>query len=111
MGDAYILFSRAQHTDQMATVLMTLVMAVVFATLSSAHLQRSRFHAFDAMRKVNTLTGLIPICASCKKIRDDDGYYQQIETYISEHSTAEFSHGICSECAEQLYGDDVGESP
>jgi hypothetical protein len=47
----------------------------------------------------------LPICAACKKIRDDKGYWNQIEAYISEHSAAEFSHGICPECVEKLYPD------
>lgn len=55
--------------------------------------------------KVKTLSGFLPICASCKKIRDDKGYWKQIESYIKEHSEAEFSHGICPECADKLYGD------
>jgi len=55
------------------------------------------------LSKVKTLSGLVPICASCKKIRDDKGYWNQIESYISEHSEAEFSHGICPECAKKLY--------
>jgi PAS domain S-box-containing protein len=54
--------------------------------------------------ELHRLSGLLPICASCKKIRDDQGYWSQIETYISEHSAAQFSHGICPECGEQLYG-------
>ena len=53
--------------------------------------------------KIKTLSGLVPICASCKKIRDDKGYWNQIESYIEKHSTAEFSHGICPECARKLY--------
>jgi hypothetical protein len=57
----------------------------------------------DALAKVKLLSGFLPICASCKKIRDDNGYWNQIESYIKEHSEAEFSHGICPECAEKLY--------
>lgn len=56
-----------------------------------------------ALSKVKTLSGLLPICAACKKIRDDKGYWKQIESYIHEHSEAEFSHGICPECAVKLY--------
>ena len=51
------------------------------------------------------LGGLLPICASCKKIRDDKGYWNQIEEYIRDHSEAEFTHSICNECAEKLYPD------
>ncbi|MHC1724702.1 MAG: response regulator [Syntrophobacteraceae bacterium] len=56
-----------------------------------------------ALAKVKMLSGLLPICASCKKIRDDKGYWRQLETYIHEHSEVEFSHGICPECAKRLY--------
>lgn len=58
-----------------------------------------------ALAEVKNLSGFLPICASCKKIRDDKGYWNQIEAYISEHSEAEFSHGICPECSEKLYPD------
>jgi YesN/AraC family two-component response regulator len=57
----------------------------------------------DALATVKKLSGLIPICASCKKIRDDSGYWNQIELYIREHSEAEFTHGLCPDCAKQLY--------
>jgi PAS domain S-box-containing protein len=56
-----------------------------------------------ALSEVKILSGFLPICAACKKIRDDKGYWNQIETYIREHSEAEISHGICPECAEKLY--------
>ncbi|MGE4403062.1 MAG: hypothetical protein AB7F61_15445 [Desulfobulbus sp.] len=49
------------------------------------------------------VTGLVPICATCKQIRDDSGYWHGVETYISEHSRAEFSHGICPECEKKMY--------
>jgi hypothetical protein len=55
------------------------------------------------LNEVKQLSGLLPICASCKKIRDDKGYWNQIETYISAHSEAQFTHGICPECAKRLY--------
>jgi hypothetical protein len=57
----------------------------------------------DALIEVKQLSGLLPICAQCKKIRTDSGYWQQIETYISAHTAASFSHGICPECAADLY--------
>ncbi len=57
----------------------------------------------DALSKIKTLSGMLPICSSCKKIRDDEGYWTQIETYINEHSEAEFSHGLCPECASKIY--------
>jgi len=60
----------------------------------------------EALVQVNKLQGMLPICANCKKIRDDDGYWQQIESYISDHSDAKFSHGFCPECMIKLYGKD-----
>ena len=59
----------------------------------------------DALAKVRMLSGMFPICASCKKIRDDKGYWNQIESYIRDHSEAEFSHSICPECVKKLYPD------
>ena len=58
-----------------------------------------------ALEEVKTLSGLLPICMHCKKIRDDKGYWNQIEGYIQKHSSAEFSHSICEECAEKYYPD------
>jgi PAS domain S-box-containing protein len=59
----------------------------------------------DALTNIKTLRGLLPICSSCKKIRDDHGYWNQIESYIKTHSEADFTHGICPDCIERLYGD------
>jgi DNA-binding NtrC family response regulator len=63
----------------------------------------------QSMKEINTLRGFLPICANCKKIRDDHGYWTQIETYISMHSEAEFSHGLCPDCVVKLYGNEIGE--
>ena len=57
----------------------------------------------EALSQVKILSGFLPICSSCKKIRDDKGYWNQIETYIGNHSEAEFTHGICPNCAEKHY--------
>jgi PAS domain S-box-containing protein len=59
----------------------------------------------ETLSKVRTLSGLLPICANCKKIRDDKGYWQKLETFVHEHSNAEFSHSICPDCMEKLYPD------
>ncbi|MGC8658645.1 MAG: response regulator [Desulfomonilaceae bacterium] len=56
-----------------------------------------------ALAEVKTLSGFLPICSSCKKIRNDKGYWEQIESYIRDHSEAQFTHGICPECARKLY--------
>ncbi len=57
----------------------------------------------EALAEVKTLSGMLPICGSCKRIRNDEGYWQQLESYISHHSDAEFTHGLCSECMKKLY--------
>jgi PAS domain S-box-containing protein len=62
-----------------------------------------------ALSEVKTLKGIFPICASCKKIRDDKGYWNQVEVYIRDRSEAEFSHGICPDCMKKLYGDFLKE--
>ena len=58
-----------------------------------------------ALAEVKTLKGLLPICSSCKKVRDDHGYWQQVEVYVMEHSQAAFSHGICPDCAKSFLED------
>ncbi|MFH1136587.1 MAG: hypothetical protein V1816_10955 [Pseudomonadota bacterium] len=57
----------------------------------------------QAMRELKTLGGLLPICSACKKIRDDQGYWHQVEAYIEDHTQAEFSHSLCPECLDQLF--------
>lgn len=57
----------------------------------------------QALSEIKTLSGLLPICSHCKKIRDDEGYWQLVEVYIKERSDVEFSHGLCPDCAEELY--------
>lgn len=59
----------------------------------------------EALKHVKMLSGMLPICSHCKKIRDDEGYWQQVEVYIHHHSEAEFSHGICPECMKNFYSD------
>ncbi|MGO9612439.1 MAG: PAS domain-containing protein [Dissulfurispiraceae bacterium] len=63
----------------------------------------------EALSQVKQLSGLLPICSSCKKIRDDKGYWKQIEAYISDHSDALFTHAICPECGKQLYPEHYDE--
>jgi len=68
-------------------------------------LQRKNRALKKAREKIKVLGGLLPICSSCKKIRDDEGYWNQIEFYIRDHSEADFSHSICPDCARMLYPD------
>ncbi|HLP09576.1 MAG TPA: response regulator transcription factor [Opitutaceae bacterium] len=57
----------------------------------------------EALAQIKTLRGIVPICASCKRVRDDAGYWRQVEAYVAAHSEATFSHGICPECMAKLY--------
>jgi AmiR/NasT family two-component response regulator len=66
-------------------------------------LRRLNAELQDALARVKTLSGLLPMCASCKKVRDDEGYWHQVEVYIRDHSEASFTHGICPDCARKLY--------
>ncbi|MBI5833844.1 MAG: HAMP domain-containing protein [Armatimonadetes bacterium] len=65
----------------------------------------------EALDRVGMLSGLLPICCSCHKVRDDQGYWQRVEAFIEAHSTARFSHGICPECTVKLYGDLLADDP
>jgi hypothetical protein len=60
-------------------------------------------------KEVNLLEGLLPICASCKKIRDSNNEWQQLEAYITRHSEATFTHGVCPDCAKRIYGVDAAK--
>ncbi|MDP8285747.1 MAG: hypothetical protein RAP03_03685 [Candidatus Electryonea clarkiae] len=74
-------------------------------TSTKFNLESSNKKLEDAIADIMQLSGMLPICASCKKIRDDKGYWNQIESYIRDHSDAEFSHSICPDCAKKLYPD------
>ncbi len=97
---SYIIFS--------IIICMLLILIVVFSfKIDKAARERENIilELQDALAEVITLRGIIPICSSCKKVRDDKGYWNQIESYIRDHSEADFSHGICPECAKELYPD------
>ncbi len=87
------------HTQGMVGVMVD----ITDQKLTEEALREERDKIKEALAKVKTLSGLLPICSNCKKIRDDKGYWNQIETFISRHSETEFSHGICPHCAEELY--------
>jgi DNA-binding response OmpR family regulator len=71
----------------------------------NAELQAKNEELQQALDQVKLLSGLLPICANCKKIRDDQGYWQDVAGYIRDHSEAEFTHGICPDCMQKLYPD------
>ncbi len=77
------------------------------ARIISAERERDRLigELQQALETIKTLSGMLPICASCKKIRNDTGYWEEVESYVKRHTDAEFTHGICPVCAKKLYGD------
>ena len=83
-----------------------LALLVIWATaLLSIRWKAMYIEKEKALSQVKILSGLLPICASCKNIRDDKGYWNQIESYIRDHTEADFSHGMCPDCVKKLYPD------
>lgn len=76
---------------------------------AEAALQAERTLLAEALEEAHQLRGILPICSDCKQIRDDSGYWTQLERYVAEHSEAEFSHGICPDCAKKLYPEFMGD--
>ncbi len=70
---------------------------------ANKELEKTNKELEKALDDIKTLKGLIPICSNCKKIRDDKGFWNEVEIYVQEHSNVEFSHGLCPECAKKLY--------
>jgi PAS domain S-box-containing protein len=99
--DTEVSLNRIAFNDE--TLIQVIVRDVTERKQNEEKLKQLVLELREALAKVKTLSGFLPICASCKKIRDDEGYWEQIEKYISEHSEAVFSHGICPECARKLY--------
>ena len=84
------------------------ILDLLFSTFDAVmqknvELERSNLELREAQEKIKILHGLIPICANCKKIRNDSGFWEQVEVYIRQHSDAVFSHGICPDCLKELY--------
>jgi len=88
-----------------AIAFLTLIVGYTLIALGLIFLnsQRIEYDLRKALEEVNTLEGIIPICSNCKKIRDDDGYWDQVDSYLSAHTHVHFSHSICPECVSKLY--------
>jgi len=105
--------ARQRITVSLVLVILVLSAVLVFVLVRFNRRGRAREEALartneelrHALSDVRTLTGLIPICASCKRVRDDQGYWQAVESYVSSHSEATFSHAICQSCGPELYGE------
>jgi hypothetical protein len=91
--------------DSLAASTVALERTLAARTEAEAAREKTIIDLQAAIEQVRTLSGFLPICANCKKIRDDQGYWGQVEEYISKHTDVQFSHGICPDCAAKLYGD------
>jgi hypothetical protein len=85
---------------QIIDILLATYEAVVQKNIE---LQRLNKELKEAYENIRVLKGLIPICSKCKKVRNDDGFWEQVEDYIGQHSEADFSHSICPDCLKELY--------
>lgn len=99
----WFLATRTLLTAQQAAPAGILIMLRNIAEQKRTQQERERLitELQDALANIKTLSGLLPICATCKKIRNDEGYWQQVEGYVAEHTEATFTHGICPDCAEK----------
>jgi hypothetical protein len=114
----YIKYEEPEELEEIIVVI--LVLSFAFAIFSwrrwrdliiesnkrmetEALLLKERDRLQKALDEIKTLRGIVPICSSCKRIRNDKGYWQQVEVYVSANSEAEFSHGICPDCIKKIY--------
>jgi two-component system cell cycle response regulator len=100
-----IAFAGKKHfiTSNRIQILDLLISTYENAIQKTRELEKTIRELTHANETIKTLKGLIPICASCKKVRNDAGYWEQIEMYIRDHSEAEFTHGFCPDCLKKLY--------
>jgi PAS domain S-box-containing protein len=101
----YACRDRAIHWPDGRIVRMEIATDFTFRKQAEEALEKERRRLQQLLDEVRTLRGIVPICANCKKIRDDKGFWSQVEKYVSERTEAEFSHGICPECTQKLYPD------
>ncbi len=101
--DVSLTLSPIRMPDGRITGASTIVRDITERKRAEAEREKLLAELSQAMKEVKALSGLLPICAGCKKIRNDNGYWQQVEIYIQEHSEAEFTHGLCPECMKRLY--------
>jgi hypothetical protein len=106
-GDTYYLTTVKPILNDVGAVETVICTAknITKRKLAEVALKKEHDKLLKALKEIKTLSGFLPICASCKKIRDDKGYWNQIEAYIQQHSDAQFSHAICPACAKKLYPD------
>jgi len=113
LSDILNAFSISMLPWSIAFMILNALIGFSYGKIKQADKEKSEIikELQSALEKVQMLSGMLPICASCKQIRDDRGYWNKIEVYIEKHSEAEFSHGICPECARKLYPEYFSERP
>ncbi len=99
----YGLFSGDVIETQGARFFLTVMVDITKRRNAEMKLEKTVAELRKALSEIKTLKGIVPICAQCKKIRDDKGYWQQVEAYVAKHTDAVFSHGICPQCVKDLY--------
>lgn len=100
-----IAFAGQKHLITSSRIQMLDLLLSIYesAVHRNRELEKANLEFKEATEKIKSLSGLIPICAKCKKIRDDQGYWHQLETYLAEHSEMEFSHSFFTECMDKMY--------
>lgn len=106
--DVWLTVTRLVDDSGKTTSIATTERDVTDKKRKESELQRTINDLTKAMEEIQTLKGLLPICSACKKIRDDQGYWQEVEAYIGKHAKVRFSHSICPECGKKLYPEYVG---
>ncbi len=113
-GDYHIQIGLSAKNDELDSLSMGLNMMIddIRTSYEDLDRQKSELSALnrqlqESLAKIQTLSGLLPICAWCKQIRNDEGYWQTVEAYIEGHSKAEFTHSICPECSKKLLSKDA----
>jgi len=107
----YLVVEQAENgltADVTRTLLINLAVCALITAVVLGLVKRA-VRAYQ--ERIETLRGIVPICSYCKKIRDDQGYWNQVEAYVSRHTQAEFSHGICPDCLQQHYPEMVAQYP
>ncbi len=105
-GDVILLVGSVRKTGD-DDIIKRITLLANEMTNISRDLKRKNRELREARSQIETLSGIIPICMYCKEIRDDDGYWSNLESFISQHSEAEFSHSICSRCAKKHFPDNA----
>jgi hypothetical protein len=103
IGEIPVDFMRAGFFHQLTILGSIEAYIIMYIGLIVINAQRVEQEMINAKNEIKTIAGFIPICATCKKIRDDKGSWNQLEAYLGEHADMEFSHGICPECMQKSY--------